>query len=109
MTKYPTYNKQQIQMAVRATFWTTLVPTDVELGTSFEMPTPPLAEPNQRSAGANEDFAQSLPLVEHDESLIETHDEISDWVREIRASMARTLELSRRLDDLLALPIRWAR
>jgi hypothetical protein len=109
MTKDQTNNKRQIQMAVRATFLTTLVPTDIELGTTVETPTPPLAKPDESSFEENGGLSQSLPLVEHKESLVETQDEIADWVREARASMVRTLELSKRLDDLLALHISWFR
>jgi hypothetical protein len=109
MTKDQTNNKRQIKMAVSATFLTTLVPTYIELGTTVETPTPPLPEPDESSVEENGELAESLPIAEHDESLVETQDEIADWVREARASMARTLELSKRLDDLLALHIRWFR
>jgi hypothetical protein len=107
MTKSPTSKKQQIQMTVSATFSTALIPTDVNLGTTVEAPMRPLAEPGETPFEANDELAGSLSLVKHDERLIETRDEFAEWVGEVRASMARTLELSKRLDDLLALPIHW--
>ena len=103
MTKSPTSNKQQIQMTVSATFSTALIPTDVNLGTTVEAPMRPLATPDETEANDE----RSLSLVKHDERLVETRDEFADWAGEVRASMARTLELSKRLDDLLALPIDW--
>jgi hypothetical protein len=107
MAKSPTSNKQQIQMTVSATFSTALVPTDVNLGTTVEAPVPRLAEPDDTPFTANDEIAQSLSLSQHDERLVETPDEFADWVGDVRASMTRTLELSKRLDDLLALPIDW--
>jgi hypothetical protein len=108
MTEDQINNKQQIQMAVRATFSTTLVPTDIELGTTVEMPSPPLAEPDESSTEANDIIAEAPPLAEHDDRPVEAKkDEIIKWACEVRDSTARTLELSKRLDDLLARPIRW--
>jgi hypothetical protein len=106
MTKIPTSNKQQIQMTVSATFSAALIPTDVNLGTTVEAPMRPLA-PDETPFEANDELSRSLSLVRHDERLVETQDEFADWAGEVRASMARTLELSKRLDDLLALPIDW--
>ena len=107
MTEDQTNNKQKVQMAVRATFSTTLVPTDIELGTTVEMPLPPLTEPDESSTEANDTIAQAPPLAEHDENPVEAKDEIAKWAYEVRDSTARTLELSKRLDDVLARPIRW--
>jgi hypothetical protein len=104
MTKSPTGNKQQIQMTISATFSTALIPTDVELSTTVEAPMRLLAEPDEGPFEANDEL---VSLVKHDERLVETQAEIVGWVREVRASMARTLELSKRLDDLLALPMHW--
>ena len=92
-------------MTVSATFSTALIPTDVNLGTTVEARMRPLATPDETPFEAND--ARSLSLVKHDERLVETRDEFADWAGEVRASMARTLELSKRLDDLLALPIDW--
>ena len=94
-------------MTVSATFSTALIPTDVNLGTPVEAPMRPLVEPDETPFEANDELAGSLSLVKHDERLVETQDEFADWVGEVRASMARTLDLSKRLDDLLALPIHW--
>ena len=112
MTEDSTDNKQQ---TVSATFLATLAPTDVELGTPVESPSPPLAEPD--SAEAIEEISASLPLrerdesladsVEQDESLADAKDEIEELVHDVAGSTARTLELSKQLDDLLARPIRW--
>jgi hypothetical protein len=102
-----TNDEKQIQMAVSATFSTTFVPTDIRLGTTIEMPAPPLAGPGEGPAEASDQIIESLPLVVQDESLAEASDGIDEWVRDIRDSTARTLELSKRLDDLLARPIRW--
>jgi hypothetical protein len=107
MTEDQTTNKQQIQTAVRATFSKTLVPTDIELGTAVEMPSSPLTEPDESSAEANDIIAQAPPLAKHDENPVEAKDEVAKWAYEVRDSTARTLELSKRLDDLLARPIRW--
>ena len=107
MTKSPTSNEQQIQMTVSATFSTALIPTDVNLGTTVEAPMLPLAEPDETPFEANDELARSQSLMKIDERLVETQDEFADWVGEVRASMARTLDLSKRLDDLLALPIHW--
>jgi hypothetical protein len=46
-------------------------------------------------------------VVEQDENLADAKDEIDELVRHARDSTARTLELSKRLDDLLNRPIRW--
>jgi len=140
MTEDETNNK-------RATFSTTLVPTDIELATTIEMCSAPLAEPDQNSpeakdkiaeapplaehggnlveakdeivevpswvaqhesfVAANHEVAQAPPLVEHDEIEVETNDKIAKWACEVRDSTARTLEMSKRLDDVLARPIRW--
>jgi hypothetical protein len=114
MTEHPTDNKQ---LTVSATFLATLVPTNIELGIPVETPSPPLVEPD--SAEAFEEISASLSLperdesladsVEQDESLADAKDEIDELVRDIGGSTAKTLELSKRLDDLLARPIRWFR
>jgi len=63
------------------------VPIDIELGdTAIEV--------------------QSPPMVEQDDSVPRAEDKVDDWVREVRKSTARTLELSKRLEDVLARPIR---
>src|SRR5262249_52234659 len=100
MTEDETNNK-------RATFSTTLVPTDIELATTIEMCSAPLAEPDQNSPEAKDKIAEAPPLVEHDEIEVETNDKIAKWACEVRDSTARTLEMSKRLDDVLARPIRW--
>jgi hypothetical protein len=112
MSQHPTDNRQQ---TVSATFLATLVPTDIQLGTPVETPSPPLAEPDL--AEAFEEISASLPLperdesladsVEQDESLTDAKDDIDELVRDVGGSTAKTLELSKRLDDLLARPIRW--
>jgi hypothetical protein len=80
--------QEQIQTTVSATFVAPLVPTDIELGdAAIEVLSP--------------------PLVEQDDSAPAAEDKVDDWVREVRKSTARTLELSKRLDDVLARPIRW--
>jgi hypothetical protein len=80
--------QEQIQATVSATFAAPLVPTDIELGDAVIE-------------------VQSPPLVEQDDNVSAAEDKIDDWVREVRKSTARTLELSKRLDDVLARPIRW--
>jgi hypothetical protein len=107
MRKDRTNNDKQIQIAVSATFSTKLVPTDIELGTTIEMPSPPLAEPGEGPAEASDQISESPPSAEQDESSAEANDGIHERVRDIRDSTVRTLELSKRLDDLLARPIRW--
>ena len=67
---------------------------------------PAFVEPDE-SLMSTDEIAESPPLIEQDESLPEANDEIDKWVRDARDSTVRTLELSKRLDDLLARPIRW--
>jgi len=128
MTEDQTNNKQHVQMAVSAKFTTTLVPTEIELGTPVKTASPPLAEPGANSVETIEEISEPLPLlerdneslaevrdtiteprsvVEQDENLADAKDEIDELVRHARDSTARTLELSKRLDDLLNRPIRW--
>ena len=85
MTEDKMDHREQIQTTVSATFAAPLVPTDIELGAAVLSP----------------------PLVEQDDSVPAAEDKVDDWVREVRKSTARTLELSKRLDDVLARPIRW--
>ena len=88
MTEDKTDNQEQIQTTVSAMFAAPLVPTNIELGdAAIEVLSP--------------------PLVEQDDSVPAAKDKVDDWVREVRKSTARTLELSKRLDDVLARPIRW--
>ena len=94
-------------MTVSATFSTALIPTDVNLGTTVEAPMRPLVAPDETPFEANDELVRSLSFVKRDEKLVETQDEFADWVGEVRVSMARTLELSKRLDHLLALPMHW--
>jgi hypothetical protein len=88
MTEDKIDHQEQIQTTVSATFAAPLVPTDVELGDA-----------------AIE--ALSPPLVEQGDSVPAAEDKVDDWVRQVRKSTARTLELSKRLDDVLARPMRW--
>jgi hypothetical protein len=88
MTEVKKDHQEQIQATISATFAAPLVPTDIELG-----------------AAAIE--VLSPPLVEQDDSVPTAEDKVNDWVREVRKSTARTLELSKRLDDVLTRPIRW--
>jgi hypothetical protein len=88
MTEDKMDHRGQIQTTVSATFAAPLVPTDIELG-----------------AAAIE--VQSPPPVEQDDSVTAAEDKVDNWVLEVRKSTARTLELSKRLDDVLARPIRW--
>jgi hypothetical protein len=88
MTEDKKDHQEQIQATISATFAAPLVPTDIELGdAAIEVLSP--------------------PLVEQDDSVPTAEDKVNDWVREVRKSTARTLELSKRLDDVLARPIRW--
>lgn len=128
MTEDQRNNKQHVQMAVSAKFSTTLVPTDIELGTPVEIASPPLAEPDassveaieeisespplsgqddQSSAGVKDTITESRSLVQQDENTADAKNEIDELVRDVRNSTTRTLELSKRLDDMLARPIRW--
>jgi hypothetical protein len=88
MTEDKMDHRGQIQTTVSATFAAPLVPTDIELG-----------------AAAIE--VQSPPPVEQDDSVTAAEDKVDNWVLEVRKSTARTLELSKQLDDVLARPIRW--
>ena len=88
MTEDKMDHQKQIQTTITATFAAPLVPTDIELGA-------PAIE------------VSSPPLVEQDDSVPRAEDKVDNWVREVRKSTARTLELSKRLDDVLARPIRW--
>jgi hypothetical protein len=76
-------HQEQIQTTVSATFEAPLYPTGIGLGDA------------------------AIELVEQDDSVPAAEDKVDDWVREVRKSTARTLELSKRLDDVLARPIRW--
>ena len=66
-----------------------LVPSNVELTANTEVWSPPLVEP--------EDAARHV------------QDQTAERVREVRVSAARTLELSKQLDEVLSRPIRWFR
>ena len=68
---------------------------------------PSWVEHHESLAGASREVAQEPALLENDKNPLETRDEIAKWVCEVRNSTERTLELSKRLDDLLARPIRW--
>jgi hypothetical protein len=88
MTEHKMDRQEQIQTTVSATFAAPLVPTDIELGdATIEVKSP--------------------PLVEQDDSVPAAEDKIDTWVREVQKSTARTLDLSKRLDEVLARPIRW--
>jgi hypothetical protein len=88
MTEDKMDHQDQIQTTVGATFAAPLVPTNIEFGDAVVE-------------------VQSPPLVEQNDSVPAAEDKVDVWVREVRKSTARTLELSKRLDDVLARPIRW--
>ena len=79
--------KEQIKTALGAHFSASLVPSNVEVTANPEVWSP--------------------PLVELEEAAGQVQDETAERVREMRASAARTLELSKQLDEVLSRPIRW--
>ena len=124
MKEDQTNNRGKIQMPVSAAFSTALVPTEIELRTAIEMPlapqdesltgakgeiadAPPLVEQVEGLAEITDEIIDSPPSVGRAQSLVDAKDEIAVWVREVSDATARSLELSKRLDDLLARPIRW--
>jgi hypothetical protein len=80
--------EEQIQTALGAHFSASLVPSSVEVTANTEVWSPPLVE-----------LKEAAGQVQQDET--------AERVREIRASAARTLELSKQLDEVLSRPIRW--
>jgi hypothetical protein len=82
-----TKSEEQIQTALGAHFSASLVPSNVEVTANTEVWSP--------------------PLVELEEAAGQVQDETAERVREMRASAARTLELSKQLDEVLSRPIRW--
>jgi hypothetical protein len=52
-------------------------------------------------------LARAPPLLQHEKTIERVQDEVVDQVQSVLASIARTLELSKQLDELLSRPIRW--